>query len=223
GVLRALMAPGWVTGVRTAALSAVAAARMADPASRVIAFVGTGVQARSHLDAMAALFPLAEMRAVGRGPANLDRLCDKARAMGLAATVCETPRDALEGADIVVTSVTLNFDLAPFLDARWLKPGAFAAITDLALPWVPEGMPALAPVVIDSLVQEAASARKMVDPALVAGDLATLVAGRLALPAARTRPSAFVFRGVAIGDFAVAALAYRRAVEASAGVPLPGW
>ncbi|MEO1274140.1 MAG: hypothetical protein AAFV96_01730 [Pseudomonadota bacterium] len=69
----------------------------------------------------------------------------------------------------------------------------------------------------------AAKARKMVDPALVAGDLATLVAGRLALPAARTRPSAFVFRGVAIGDFAVAALAYRRAVEASAGVPLPGW
>ena len=33
-------------------------------------------------------------------------------------------------ADLIVSSVTLAFDLEPFVDAGWLKPGAFAAVTD---------------------------------------------------------------------------------------------
>ena len=122
-----------------------------------------------------------------------------------------------DGADLVVSSITLSYDVDPFLDARWLKPGAFAAITDLALPWIPASMGAFESVVIDDREQEESSPRPMVDPALVSGDLTDLVTGRLAGGFAPARRSAFVFRGIAVGDFALAALAYERAIAAGKG------
>lgn len=218
GLLRAVMGAKWVTRVRTAGLSAVAATRLANPDARVLACIGCGVQARGHLQAFADLFPLAEVRAFGRGQANIDRLCTLARDLGLAAVPCDSARVALEGADLVVSSVTLTEPVDPFLDARWLKPGAFAAITDLARPWIADGMAALGAAFIDDHRQEAALGKPMIDPALVTGDLRDLVAG----PPSRFDPdqrSAFVFRGLAVGDFALTGLAYEKAVEAGLGTP----
>ena len=137
---------------------------------------------------------------------------------GLKAIASESARDAVEGADIVVTTVTLSPNMAPFLDARWLKAGAFAAVTDLALPWLPEGMTAFERIVIDDLEQEAKMSKPMVAPALVAGDLAALVAGDLPGRKSPQERTAFVFRGVALGDLAVAGLAYRQA-RASGALP----
>jgi ornithine cyclodeaminase/alanine dehydrogenase len=211
------MGANWVTGVRTAGLSAVMAKLMANPASASLALIGCGVQAHSHMEAFAALFPLAEIRAFGRGQANVDKICTAARARGLAARACNSAREAVEGADLVVSSVTLSYDAKPFVDAGWLKPGAFAAITDLALPWLPESMGAFGSVIIDDLAQEAASPKKMVDAALVAGDLGSLVTGNAKACYDPAKPSAFVFRGLAIGDFAVAAMAFERAQAAGAG------
>lgn len=209
GLLRAIMGANWVTAVRTAGLSAVAAKRLADPKSSSVAFVGCGVQARSHLDAFAEMFPLTEIRAFGRGQANIDRLSEAAEAKGLAARACDSPQDALEGADLVVSSITLSYEVEPFLDARWLKPGAFAAITDLGIPWVSDGMSAFETVVIDDREQEASSEKPLVAPDLVSGDLGELVGGDVE-PAPGKR-AAFVFRGLALGDFAVASLGYARA------------
>jgi len=218
GLLCGVMGANWVTAVRTAALSAVAAKRLANPQSTSVAFVGCGVQARSHLDAFSQLFPIEEIRAFGRGQANLDRLCAAAEAKGLRARRSASAREALEGADLVVTSITLSYDTQPFLDAGWLKPGAFAAITDLALPWLPDSMSAFDTVVIDDRQQEATSDKPMVDPDLVRGDLTELATGQVELGFAAKARSAFVFRGIALGDFAVAALAYERAKALGRGV-----
>lgn len=220
GRLRAVMQAGWVTAFRTAGLSAVVAKRMADPGSHTIAFIGCGVQAQSHLETFAALFPIAAIRAFGRGRANIDRLCRMAEEKGMSATACATPEDALADADLVVSSVTLAFDLQPFIDARWLKPGAFATITDLAAPWVADGMTAFDAVIIDDQAQERASEKKMVDPALIRGDLRGLVSGTSDVGFETGKQSAFIFRGLAIGDFAVASLAYERALAAAKGVPV---
>ena len=209
GALRAVTDAGWVTAVRTAGLSAVVARRLANPASKTVAFVGVGVQARSHIDAFAELFPLAEVRAFGRTPANVEAFCDYARGKGLTAQVATNPRKALEGADIVVTSVTLNYEIEPFLDANWLKPGAFAAVTDLALPWQPSGMSAFGAIYVDDQQQEAAMEKPMVAPGLISGDLSSLVAGITSDGFDPARRTAFVFRGLAIGDLAVAAFAYQ--------------
>ncbi len=217
GAARAVLGANWITAVRTAGLSAVAARRLADPASKVVAFVGCGVQARSHLDAFAGLFPLAEVRAFGRGRANAETLCAKARQMGMTAEICETAEAALRGADLVVTSITLDYSVEPFLDARWLKPGAFAAITDLGIPWTDEGMGAFGAVVVDDMEQEKQSPKPVAPRDLIRADLTELVNGTVPLRHAPDYPTAFAFRGIALGDFAAAALVLERAEAAGAG------
>ncbi|OBQ70348.1 ornithine cyclodeaminase family protein [Mesorhizobium erdmanii] len=214
GLPLALVDGNWVTEKRTAALSAVAARRMARSDASSIAFIGCGVQARGHLEAFADLFPLREIRAYGRGTANRDALCQMAQSRGLEAIPCDTARAAIEGADIVVTTVTLVPKPAPFLDANWLKPGSFAVMTDQALPWLPETMPRFDRVIVDDLEQEKNMAKPMVDPAMVAGDLTGLVCGDFAGREGPSEATAFVFRGLAVGDLAVAGLVYLRAQAA---------
>jgi len=217
GLLKAVLGANWITAVRTAGLSAVAARRLGNPQSGTIAFVGTGVQARSHLEAFRDIFPLKRIRAFGRGQANIGKLCAFAEKRGLEASAAASAQEALEGADIVVTSVTLDYTIEPFLDAGWLKPGAFAAITDLGIPWLPDTMNAFGQVFVDDREQEAASPKPMVDPALIKGDLTQMVAGDVASSFDASRPACFIFRGLAIGDFAVAALAYEQAMKKGLG------
>ena len=217
GVPRAVMGANWITAVRTAGLSAVAARRMGDPASKSVAFVGCGVQARSHLDAFAAIFPLTEIRAFGRGASNVKSLCDKASSMGLRAVASDTAEAALSGADLIVTSVTLDYSIDPFLDVRWLKPGAFAAITDLGIPWITDSMPTFKAIVVDDMEQEKLSPKPVAPRDLIRGDLTELVNGTVPLTHNPSGPTAFAFRGMALGDFAAAALAIERAEAAGVG------
>ncbi len=211
GLLKCVMDAGWVTAMRTAGLSAVMAKRLANPDAKTIAFVGTGVQARSHLEAFSALFPLQNIHIYGRGQTNIDLLANDAKSRGLTAHICDTPKAALTGADIVVSSITLSYDTAPFLDALWLKPGAFATITDLAIPWIDSTMSAFEQLYVDDQAQEAATEKPMVNPAQITGDLQSLLTNTTPAKFDPSKRTAFVFRGLAIGDLAVAGLAYMRA------------
>ncbi|TPM12327.1 ornithine cyclodeaminase family protein, partial [Mesorhizobium sp. B2-3-5] len=202
GLPLALVDGNWVTEKRTAALSAVAARRMAASEASSIAFIGCGVQARGHLEAFADLFPLREIRAYGRGTANRDALCQMAQSRGLQAVPCDTARAAIEGADMVVTTVPLVPSPAPFLDANWLKPGSFTVMTDQALPWLRETMPRFDRIIVDDLEQERNMPSPMIDPALAAGDLTGLVCGDFKGRQNAGETTGFVFRGLAVGDLA---------------------
>ncbi|MBP9101454.1 MAG: ornithine cyclodeaminase family protein [Nitrosomonas sp.] len=217
GLPLAVLDGNWVTAVRTAGLSAAAAKRLARPDASVAAFIGCGVQAHSHLQALAALFPLTEIRAFGRGTMSRDTFCRSAEKLGLTAVASETAREAMHDADLIVTSVTLSPQLVPFLDVRWLKPGVFVTMTDLAAPWLKESMAAFDRIIVDDLEQEASMDKPLVDPALVHGDLTGLVTGDAAGRCTADERTAFVFRGLALGDLAVAGLAYQRACECSQG------
>jgi len=208
-----LLDANWITAVRTAGLSATAARRMARPDASVAAFIGCGVQARSHLQAFADLFPLRHVRLFGRGRENIDRLARLAADLSLSATVCSSAEEAVTGADLIVSSVTYSTSLTPFLDAAWLEPGAFAAITDLGAPWLPQSLPAFDRIIIDDLEQEAAMPNRLAPPELVTGDLSGLVLGRVAGRNGATERNAFLFRGHALGDLALAMLAWQRATE----------
>ena len=211
GLPLALVDGNWVTVKRTAGLSAVAARRLARHDSASAAFIGCGAQARGHLEAFADLFPLREIRAFGRGAGNRDALCELARSRGLNAVASKTARAAVEGADIVVTTLPLVPAPVPFLDAGWLKGGSFVAMVDLALPWLQETMANFDRIIIDDLVQEAAMSRPMIKPGLVAGDLAGLVCGDVPGRQSASERTTFAFRGMAVGDLAIAGLAYVRA------------
>ncbi len=218
GLLRAVMDGNWVTAVRTAGLSSIAAKHMARADSSVVTFVGCGVQAHSHLRAFADLFPLREIRAFGRGAQNRDKLCRAAEERGLTAIASASAEEALSGADIVVTSVTFSTGLEPFLDARWLKPGAFACVTDIAAPWMREHFSAFDRIIVDDQAQEAAMPVPMADPDMVTGDLFGLVNGRAIGRSTPEERTGFMFRGLAVGDLALAALAYRKAKQAEKGI-----
>src|SRR3982751_6420368 len=64
----ALMDGTYITAMRTAAAAALAARLLARPDARVLAIVGTGVQAHSHARAFAAIREWTEVRVAGRDP-----------------------------------------------------------------------------------------------------------------------------------------------------------
>jgi ornithine cyclodeaminase len=214
GLPLAVIDGNWITAKRTAGLSAIAALRLARKDSASAAFIGCGVQARAHLEAFADLFPLQEIRAFGRGAANRDALCEMAAARGLKAVASETAKAAVEGADLIVTSVTLIPEPEPFLDARWLKAGSFTTMTDLALPWFREGMSCFDRIIIDDLPQEQKMAKPMIEPSLVAGDLTDLVCGGIPGRQSANEKTTFAFRGLAVGDLALSGLVYQQAKTA---------
>jgi ornithine cyclodeaminase/alanine dehydrogenase-like protein (mu-crystallin family) len=210
GLPAAILDGNWITAVRTAGLSATAAKYLAREDASVVAFVGTGVQASSHLDAFNDLFPLERIRIFGRGQANIDRLAEHAQSLSLDAEVCKSGNEALEDADLVVTSITWSPELEPFLDAARMKAGAFAAVTDLAVPWIKESFAALDRVVIDDVEQEAALDNKLAPPEVVDGDLSGLVLGRVDGRGDASERTAFLFRGHALGDLALSGLALEK-------------
>jgi ornithine cyclodeaminase/alanine dehydrogenase len=216
GLPAAILDGNWVTAVRTAGLSAVAARHMANDASESVGFVGCGVQARSHLRAFAQMFPLERIKLFGRGQANKDELADTAKELGLSAEVCRTGQEAIEDVDLVVTSITVTGGPEPFLDASRMKTGAFAAITDLGVPWHGDSFAALDRVAIDDLEQEAALPNKLCDPSFVSGDLTGLVLGRFRGRSSTSDRTAFLFRGHALGDLAVSVLALQTHLGRSA-------
>ncbi len=208
GLPVAVMDGNWITAVRTAGLSAAAARRLARPDSSAIGFIGAGVQARSHLDAFNDMFPLKQAFIFSRGKANIEKLATHASDLGLDVTVCDSAREAVEAADILVTSVTATGGIEPFLDAGWMKPGSFAAVTDLSVPWIKETFAALDCLTIDDVAQEAALPNKLAPPDAVTGGLAGLVLGEFAGRQSDGERTAFVFRGHALGDLALSSLAY---------------
>jgi ornithine cyclodeaminase/alanine dehydrogenase-like protein (mu-crystallin family) len=94
GIPVAVIDGNWVTAIRTAGASAVASGYLARTDSKIITFIGCGVQAQSHLRLFADLFPLEEVRAYGRGSTNRDALCQAAEQMGHHAVPCTDPRRA---------------------------------------------------------------------------------------------------------------------------------
>jgi ornithine cyclodeaminase/alanine dehydrogenase len=210
GLPVAILDGNWITAVRTAGLSAVAAGRMARKESSVIAFVGSGVQAHSHLTAFAEMFPLEQVRIFGRGQANIDSLCELAESLALSPLRCASGDEAARPADLVVTSVTFAAEMLPFLDARRLKPGTFAAITDLGVPWIKDSFSTFDQITIDDFAQEATFPNKLVAAQYISGDLSGLVLGKFSGRDRAADRNTFIFRGHALGDLALSALALRK-------------
>jgi ornithine cyclodeaminase len=119
-----LLDNGFVTDLRTGAAGAVAAKFLARTNTPVIGLIGTGGQARYQAKMLALVRSFGEARIWGRDPdkaqACADDLgkCREIPACNFAVT--ESIKEAVEGADIVITATASS---EPLLQAEWLKPG----------------------------------------------------------------------------------------------------
>lgn len=220
GMPVAVMDGAWITATRTAAMSVVAARKLARADAETVLFVGCGVQGYAHLAALAAEFPLRRILANSRTETSAQAFCEAARGDGYAADVIPDLRDGLPDADIIVTSVPHLEDAQPFLDASDLKAGGFIASVDVGRSWIEPGFHALDRLVIDDRAQEALIG-PCVDLDQVDGDLGELVNGAVPARTGDAQRCAYVSRGLGYADLALAVLAYERAREAGAGIELP--
>ena len=219
GMPVAVMDARWITGVRTAAITAVAARRFARPDSATIGFVACGLQARAHLAALRPHFPLRLVHAYSRRLSTAEAFAEEVRADGLDAEAVENPKDALTEMDIVVTTTPVVPRTEPFIDAAWLSPGAFASMVDLGLSWISDSLGRLDRVVTDDQAQAGSEGLAYKEP--YDGEVADLVVGRLAGRQSAEERTALVFAGVGLADVAVAGAVYERATEAGVGRVLP--
>ncbi len=99
-----------ITEMRTAAVSAAATKALSRPDAAVLALLGSGVQARSHLEAIRTVRPLRDVRVWSPRVKRFD-----------GARICSTAEECVRGADIIVTATSSN---TPVLRGEWLSPGA---------------------------------------------------------------------------------------------------
>lgn len=224
GRLLAVLDGAWITAVRTAAMSAIAARALAKPNSKSVGFVGCGVQAESHLHMLLQVLPgLRFVAAYARSRQGAERFCVHARSFGLHAAAVVSPREAVIGHDVVVSSVPASGMSEPFLDASWLDDGAFAALVDLGRSWVANSIHAAEVVATDDRTQSAllAAAGKLSHPGPYAFSLDELARGRPEGLGAGGR-RVFIFGGAGACDAAVAKLCHQRALaQGDVGTPLP--
>lgn len=111
-----------ITAIRTAAVSAVATRLLAAEDAADLAIVGTGVQARAHLRAMAAVRSLRRIRVAGRTIEKAKVFADGfGDSMGVVVEACTSIEEAVRGADLIVTTTSSR---EPVLRREWISPGA---------------------------------------------------------------------------------------------------
>lgn len=123
GVPMALLDGTAITAARTGACAALSARLLAREDAAVLAVIGTGVQARSHIDAMPRVRSIREIRVAGRDPAKVAALAAYARgvAAGVEVRVAGSYAEAMDGADIVCAT---THAAEPVIRREWLSPGA---------------------------------------------------------------------------------------------------
>jgi ornithine cyclodeaminase len=226
GELLALMNASAITAIRTAAASAVATRLLARPDAGDLAILGAGVQARSHLAAIACARPLRRARIASRDPA---------RARAFAAEI--GPRynfpivpvngveEALRGADLIVTATTAA---EPIVRREWIAPGAHINAVGSSIPTTREidtATLAAASLFVDrreSTLNESgdylfAAREGALGPDHIRAEIGELLIG--AHPG-RTSPgeiTLFKSLGLAIEDLAAADYVYRQAQAQDVG------
>jgi ornithine cyclodeaminase/alanine dehydrogenase-like protein (mu-crystallin family) len=198
----AMMDGRLITEMRTAAVSAVAVDLLARPQAKVLGILGSGVQARSHVRALAKVRRFDEIRVWSRSEGNARRFAEEVGARVM------TAEQVVSGADVVLT---LTSSPVPILQGRWLKEDAMVcavgAVTPNRRELDDEAMRGA--VVVES--REAAMREPgdiLLSKAKVTAEIGELLQG--AVIDRMDRPVVFKSVGIAIEDIAAAKLVYDR-------------
>src|SRR5919204_1836652 len=230
GVPTAVLDAAAVTEVRTAATSAVATDALARPGAGDLAILGAGVQARSHLEAMAVVRPLRRVRVWNRTAARAEQLAAWAGdRFGAQVEVAASVAAALDGADLICTTLA---SVEPVVTAGMVAPGAHLNAVGACMPDSRElatEVVAAATVIVDSRESALAEAGDLVipiragllDPGHIAAELGEVLLGR---HPGRTRDdevTLFESLGLAVEDVAAGHHVELAARRRSLGVEVP--
>ena len=221
-VIKSVMDGTVVTAIRPAAVSLVAARRLARPDSSRISFYPCGVQARAHLDAFATEFPIREVTCYSRTIATAEAFAVYARERGFSTEVVSDARRAVQGQDIIVSSAPRAADLAKVLDPTWLSPGAFVTGVDLGRAWRCQDLRQLELLATDNHIQSREAAATGVLPWIGEYDaeLSELVSRSHPGRTTTKQRAFFIHPGLGLGDIAIGALALERAQAKGIGTVL---
>jgi alanine dehydrogenase len=214
----------YITEARTAAVSAVSARHMARRDASVLAILGSGVQAHSHLEALPLVRDFREIRAWSPNPARLQQFV-----AGRDIRACASAEMAVRDADVVVLATAST---APVIEDAWVANGTHVIAVGACRPTHREAAGALvarALVVVDSraaAMQEAGDILLAIEEGLIGPDHVYAELGEVAsgAKAGRQDPAQvtlFKSLGLAIEDVVSAGLAYRRALACGRGVQVP--
>jgi len=204
GTPLAIMDGRLITEMRTAAVSAAATKLLASPDAKVLAVLGSGVQARSHVEALLLVRQFEEIRVWSPTREHAERF---AAEIGAKSTPAE---EAVRGADVVVTVTNSK---APVLKGSWLKAGSHVNAIGACRPdWRELDDEAMSNVVfVDS--REGAmkeSGDVILSRAKIFAELGEALAGKV--PTRANETTIFKSLGMAAEDIAAAMLVYRLAI-----------
>ena len=226
GELLAIMDGRYITEARTAAVSAVSVKKLASENATRLAIIGTGVQARSHVEAIAAVRHLHEIKVWSRSLDNRTAFAREMRPRTTAPiTIASSAQHAVEGADVIVLATAAR---EPVVHTDWISDGAHVCAVGACRPDQREmdsQLVARGRVFVDSRAGALAEAGDIIlaikegaiDELHVAGELGEVVLGTIA---GRTSPddvTIFKSLGMAVEDVAAAHLAYVKAAERGLG------
>jgi ornithine cyclodeaminase len=226
GELLAIMDGRYITEARTAAVSAVSVKHLARKDATRLAIIGTGVQARSHLEAISAVRQLDEIRVWSRSAANRAAFAREMRARTPATiTVASSASTAVAAADVIVLATASR---EPVVQSDWISDGAHVCAVGACRPDQREMDSALVArgrIFVDSRTAALAEAGDIILPIKegaiaetdVAGELGEVVLGRIAGRTSREEVTIFKSLGMAVEDVAAAHLAYVKAAERGLG------
>ena len=189
-----------ITEMRTAAVSAAVTRRLASPDSRILALLGSGVQAKAHLEALARVRDFDEVRVWSKTPEHAKRFAREHNARAMDA------ESAVRGADVVVTATAAR---EPVLKGAWLKPGAHVNAVGAPRPtWRELDDAAMASLLVvdsrEAVLKE--SGDVILSKAPIHAEVGEIFDGSKQVPASET--TVFKSVGIAAEDIAAARLVY---------------
>jgi thiomorpholine-carboxylate dehydrogenase len=205
GAPLAIMDGRLITELRTAAVSAAATKLLASPKAKILAILGSGVQARSHVEALRLARQFEEIRVWSPTMEHAEQF---AKEIGATATSAE---QAVRGADVVVTATNSKI---PVLKGAWLKSGSHANAIGACRPdWRELDDEAMSKLVfVDS--REGAT-KESGDVILSGAEIYAELGEALArkVPSRANETTIFKSLGMAVEDIAAAKLVYRKFIS----------
>jgi len=226
GDLLAMMEADTLGRLRTGAASAVATRYLARAEAGTVGIIGTGWQARTQLEAIARVRPVALVQAYSRTPQRREAFAaEMVQVLGAEVVAVDSAEEAVAGADIVVTMTTAR---EPVLLGRWLRPGihvnAAGANAADRRELDAEAVVRADRIVVDSREQAMVESGDLQVPVREGrlswervAELGAVVAGDAPGRQGDQEVTLFKSLGIALEDVALMHLVYKRAKEAGRG------